>query len=142
MYFEFRSPLAVCLRVNILSNALQDIMRECILLSVCALPFILCFVFVDTIVLLLLRCIFLTIWFFPLCFRWATFMNDSARKRYILRTVSLFYLRCTTELYAHIHMIDIYRDILFCTLLYHNTSLLYYDMQNLYTLTMNFNVLC
>ena len=51
MYLEFRSPLAVCLRVNILTNALQDIMRECILPSVYALPFILCFVFVDTIVL-------------------------------------------------------------------------------------------
>ena len=92
MYIEFHSPLAVCLRVNMLSNALQDVMRKCILLSVYALPFILCFVFVETIFFLFLRCIFLAIWFFPQCFRWSTLMNDSARKRYILRTVSLFYL--------------------------------------------------
>ena len=51
MYLKFRSPLAVCLRVNILSNALQDVLRQRILLSIYALPFILCFAFVDKIVL-------------------------------------------------------------------------------------------
>ena len=53
MYLEFRPQLTVCLRVNILSNMPQDVMRECTLLSVYAHPFILCFVFVNTIVLTL-----------------------------------------------------------------------------------------
>ena len=51
MYLEFRSPLAVCLRVNILSSALQNVISERIVLFVYALPVIICFVFVDTIVL-------------------------------------------------------------------------------------------
>ena len=51
LLLEFRSPLAVCLHMNTLSNALQKVMHKYALFSVSALLFILCFVFVDTIFL-------------------------------------------------------------------------------------------
>ena len=126
MYLEFRSPLAVCLRVNILSNALQDALRECILLSVYVLPFILCFVFVDSIVLYSYDV-------FSLLFGFSFYAFVGLHLWMILRVSDIYYafcfpilplVRCVTELYARIYMIDIYRDISFCTLLYHNTSVL------------------
>ena len=118
MYLEFRLPLAVCLRVNILSNALQDVMHECILLSAYALPFILCFVFVDTIVLYSYD-VFSLLFGFPSMLS-LVYISDIY---YAYCFPTLLIVRCVTELYARIHAIDIYRDISFCTLLYHNTSL-------------------
>ena len=92
MFLKFRSPLAVCLRVNILYNALQDVMRECILLSVYALHS-------SSVSFLLIQLFFTVTMYFPYYLVFPsmlslvyTFINDSARKRYKLRIVSLFYL--------------------------------------------------